>query len=411
MKLTNKVISELTEKHHFKIYKRYPIALAKGRGARVWDVEGNEYIDALAGIAVNSVGHCHPDVVKAIRQQAEKSIHISNLYYSETQAKLAAKLVEISGLDRVFFCNSGAESIESAVKTARSYANKLGKKGDVISMDNCFHGRTLGTIAMGKEKYRKGFEPMPPGYKRLPFNDLDAMKKEVNSDTVAVVIEPVQGEGGIHTASDKFLQGVRELCDKHNALLIFDEIQCGIARTGKMFAWMHSGVKPDLLCIAKALGGGFPIGATIATEKAAAGLDYGVHGTTYGGNPLACAAALAALKVIEDENLCSRAAELGDYMMKEIRERTLGWNSVKEVRGVGLMIGVDLSFNGANVVNKMLDFGVLSNCASGSVMRIVPPLVATKDEIDTIIRVLLDSIKFCSNRSQQEIELDKKEQI
>jgi acetylornithine/N-succinyldiaminopimelate aminotransferase len=248
-----KKIREQTEQNHYKIYKRYPLTLERSSGSRVWDTEGNEYIDALAGIAVNSVGHCHPKVVKAIQDQAAKLIHISNLYYSEPQAKLAARLTEISGMDRVFFCNSGAESVEAAIKTARRHGNKKGKKGLILSMENCFHGRTLGTIAMGKEKYRKGFEPLPEGFGRIPMNDPDALKNAINPETVAVIIEPVQGEGGIQPASKEYLEEVRNLCDRHDALLIFDEIQCGIARTGKMFAWMHTGVRPDIICTAKAL--------------------------------------------------------------------------------------------------------------------------------------------------------------
>lgn len=397
MSKINDEITNKTEEHHFKIYKRYPITLEKGRGSRVWDIDGNEYIDALAGIAVNSVGHCHPRVVEAIQKQAEKLIHISNLYYSESQSVLAQQLTRISGMDRAFFCNSGAESIEAAIKIARKHAGKKGKKGSIISMENCFHGRTIGTIALGKEKYRMGFGPMPGGIERVPFNDIDTLKKKMSDDTAAVIIEPVQGEGGIHPAGKEYLEEARSLCDKYEALLIYDEIQCGIARTGKMFAWMHTGVKPDVLCTAKALGGGFPIGATLASDAAAGVIGYGEHGTTYGGNPLACAAASAALSVIEDENLVSAAKEKGEYMMKEIRARTDGWNSIKEIRGMGLMIGVELAFKGADVVNKMLNRGVLSNCASETVMRLVPPLVITLDEMDTVIDVLLDSVRECAS--------------
>lgn len=388
-------LQELTEQNHFKIYKRYPITLARGRGSKVWDTDGNEYIDALAGIAVNSVGHCHPRVVKAIREQAEKLIHISNLYYSEPQALLADKLTTVSGMDRVFFCNSGAESVEAAIKAARKYGNKRGKKGPVLSMENCFHGRTLGTIAMGKEKYRKGYDPLPGGFDRIQLNDHQALRDKIDGDTVALIIEPVQGEGGINSATTEYLKEARTLCDKYDALLIFDEIQCGIARTGKMFAWMHSEVKPDLLCTAKALGGGFPIGATLASEAAAGAIGYGEHGTTYGGNPLACAAALATLEVIEDERLCKAAEDKGSYMMSSIRKKTEGRDEIKDIRGSGLMIGVELNFKGAAVVKEMLNRGVLSNCASDTVMRIVPPLVITREEIDIVVDVLLDSIRKC----------------
>lgn len=397
MSKINDEIRNRTEEHHFKIYKRYPITLAKGRGARVWDVDGNEYIDALAGIAVNSVGHCHPKVVEAIQDQAQKLIHMSNFYYNESQSRLAQQLTGIAGMDRVFFCNSGAESIEAAIKIARKHGSQKGKSGSIISMENCFHGRTIGAIALGKEQYRKGFEPMPGGIEHVPFNDKDALEKKMTNETIAVIIEPVQGEGGIHPAEKEYLEKARFLCDKYEALLIYDEIQCGIGRTGEMFAWMHTNVKPDVLCIAKALGGGFPIGATLASDAAAGVIGYGEHGTTFGGNPLACAAASAALSVIEDENLVTAAKEKGEYMMKEIKDRTVGWGSIREIRGMGLMIGVDLTFKGADVVNKMIDRGVLSNCASDTVMRLVPPLVITRNEIDTVVNVLLDSVRECAS--------------
>ncbi|MEX2368652.1 MAG: acetylornithine/succinylornithine family transaminase, partial [Balneolaceae bacterium] len=343
------------------------------------------------------VGHCHPKVVEAIREQAEKLIHISNLYYSEPQSRLAELLTDLSGMDRAFFCNSGAEAVEAALKLARKYGKKKNKNGSVISMDNCFHGRTLGTISLGKEKYRKGFDPLLPGVDHVAVNDLEALRSRMDDETLAVIIEPVQGEGGVIPVDYGFLKGARELCDQHEALLIFDEIQCGLARTGKMFAWMHYDVKPDILCTAKALGGGFPIGATLASDEAASAFSHGEHGTTFGGNPLACAAALAALSVIRDEDLATQAREKGDYMMNEIRERTTGWESVREVRGIGLMIGVDLTFKGAPVVDKMLEKGVLSNCASDTVMRLLPPLVIGYEDIDTVIDTLLDSIRECES--------------
>lgn len=397
MSTQTETMQKLEHDHHFDLYKRYSITLEKGKGAHVWDTDGNKYIDALAGIAVNSVGHCHPKVVQAITDQAEKLIHISNLYYSEPQSRLAALLTELSGMDRAFFCNSGAESIEAALKLARKYGNKKNKKGSVISMENCFHGRTLGTISLGKEKYRKGFGPMLPGVDRVPVNDLEALRAKVDGETLAVIIEPVQGEGGVIPVDYGFLREARELCDEHDVLLIFDEIQCGLARTGKMFAWMHYDVKPDILCTAKALGGGFPIGATLASEEVASAFSHGEHGTTFGGNPLACAAAHAALSVIRDEDLSNQAREKGDYIMKEIRDRTLGWDSVKNIRGIGLMIGVELNFKGAPVVDRMLEKGVLSNCASNTVMRLLPPLMISYEDIDTIIDVLLDSIRECES--------------
>lgn len=384
---------QIADKYHFDLYKRYPITLTEGRGARATDSNGNEYIDALAGIAVNSTGHCHPKVVNAVKKQAEKLIHCSNFYYNEPQSKLAQLLAEVSGMDRSFFCNSGAEAIEGSIKLARKYAHKLGKEGNIISMKGCFHGRTIGAIAMGKEKYQKGFDPMPAGFDRVPFNDIAALKTKVDDSTVAVILETVQGEGGIHVVDPEFLQSARYLCDKHNALLILDEVQCGIARTGKMFAYQHYMVEPDIVASAKALGGGFPIGAVLAKDDVAKAFDHGNHGTTYGGNPLACAAACASLEAILEEDLMQKATELGEYLKNKVRSVGQNWDAIKEVRGMGLMIGVELNFPGAGVAKNMLHNGVLSNCASNNVMRLVPPLVISKEDLDTVIDVLIESIK------------------
>lgn len=384
---------ELANSYHFDLYKRFPITLTKGRGVFVYDDKGKEYLDALAGIAVNSLGHCHPNIVEAIQQQANQLIHISNLYYNEPQSKLAELLVKVSGLDRTFFCNSGAEAVEGSIKLARKYGKIHKKNGPIFSMENAFHGRTLGTIAMGKEKYQKGFAPIPQGFDHAPFNDIKALKAKVNDDTVAVIIEPVQGEGGVHPADKSYLKQVRELCDRHNVLLILDEVQCGIARTGSMFAYQQYGIKPDIVASAKALGGGFPIGAVIAREEVASAFEYGEHGTTYGGNPLACAAAYASLSTIVEEDIAAQAKEKGEYTMQKLRSLAQNWDAIKTVRGMGLMIGVELNFEGKEVVGEMLKRGVLSNCASDTVIRLLPPLIITKEQIDTLIDVLVESIK------------------
>jgi acetylornithine/N-succinyldiaminopimelate aminotransferase len=381
------------DKYHFDLYKRYPITLVKGKGCKVWDDERNEYIDALAGIAVNSLGHSHPRIVKAIQKQAAKLMHVSNFYYNEPQSDLAEKLVKVSGLDRVFFCNSGAEAVEGAIKLARKYSNIKGRTGPIISMDNSFHGRTLGTIVMGKDKYQNGFAPMPSGFTRVPFNDSKTLKGRVNEETIGIILEPIQGEGGIRPVSGEFMETARDLCDKFDIPLILDEVQCGIARTGKMFAWQHYGIKPDIVASAKALGSGFPIGAVLANEKFASAFEYGNHGTTYGGNPLACAASLETLKVIEDEDICEMARVRGEYMMTRLRDLSNNWPAIREVRGMGLMIGVELSFPGADVVVEMMKRGVLSNCASDVVIRLVPPLIISKEEIDKVVDVLVESIK------------------
>ena len=384
---------ELTNQYHFDLYGRYPITLTEGNGVYVQATNGKRYFDALAGIAVNSLGHAHPAVVEAIREQAGKLIHISNLYYSEPQGKLAKLLTEVSGLDRAFFCNSGAEAIEGSIKLARKYGHINGKTGKIISMENCFHGRTLGTIAMGKEKYQKGFAPIPSGFDRVPMNDIDALAQKVDENTVAVILEPVQGEGGVIPVDETYIKEVRTLCDRFDVLLILDEIQCGIARTGKMFAYQHYGIQPDIVASAKALGGGFPIGAVIAKEEVASAFKHGEHGTTYGGNPLACAAAHATLSTIVNEDLAAQATEKGNYFMDKMRSAAEDWDAITEVRGIGLMIGVELSFPGAGVVDKMLERGVLSNCASNTVIRLLPPLIITKQQLDTIADVLIESIK------------------
>ena len=381
------------DKYHFDLYGRYPIALVKGKGSKVWDDERNEYIDALAGIAVNSLGHCHPRIVKTIQKQSAKLMHISNFYYNEPQSNLAEKLVDVTGLDRAFFCNSGAEAVEGAIKLARKYSNDRGKTGVILSMENSFHGRTLGTIAMGKEKYQTGFQPIPPGFKRTPYNDVEALEENVNENTIGIIVEPIQGEGGIIEVNEAFLKKARQLCDQFDIPLILDEVQTGIARTGKMMAYQHYGIKPDIVAMAKALGSGFPIGAVAAKEHFAAAFEHGNHGTTFGGNPLACAVALETLKIIDDENICEMARVRGNYLMTRIRDLSQNWSVIKEVRGKGLMIGIELAFPGGPVVNEMLKRGVLSNCASNTVIRLVPPLNITKEEIDKIVDVLVESIK------------------
>lgn len=383
----------IDQKHHFKLYKRFPVTLVRGSGSRVWDSDGKEYIDTFAGIAVNSLGHCHPKIVDAIQDQASKLIHVSNFFTSPPQVELSQKLTKLAGLERVFFTNSGVEAIEGAFKLARKYGNSKGKNGDIISMEECFHGRSIGAIASGKHKYQEGFEPMPTGFSNVPFNDSEALKKKIDKSTIAVIIEPIQGEGGIRVADKAFLKEARRLCDKHDALLIFDEIQCGIGRTGKMFAWEHYGVQPDVLTLAKALGSGVPVGALLATEKAASVMDYGNHGTTFGGNPLATRAALATLEVLEEEKLVQRAAELGKWLMSELNKIAKTEDAIKEIRGKGLMIGMELNFPGAGVTESMLKKGIIINVASDNVIRLVPPFTISKVELTAVVLALKESIR------------------
>ncbi|WKN31754.1 aspartate aminotransferase family protein [Porifericola rhodea] len=390
---TSATPKELDEAYYLKVFKRYPLVLSHGEGAKVWDTSGKEYIDALAGIAVNGVGHCHPKVVEAVQQQAGKLMHISNLFISEPQMKLAQKLVEISGLDRVFFTNSGAESNELAIKLARKYGHTKGRGGEIITMDGCFHGRTLATIAAGRPKYQKGFEPIPSGFKLIDFNDINAVKEAITEQTAAIMVEPIQGEGGIHPADAAFLKELRALCDEHSIALVFDEIQTGMGRTGEFFAFQGYGVMPDIMSLAKSLGGGFPIGALLAREHVAEALDFGDHGTTFGGNPLGCAAALATIEAIEEEGLRQKASENGTAIMERLRKEAKSEEAIKDVRGKGLMIGIELSIASRPVVMKMMEKGVIANAIGENIVRFVPPLVINMDELNTTVDVLLESIK------------------
>lgn len=384
---------QLTEQYHLPVYNRYPITLVKGKGAHVWDEHGNKYLDALAGIAVNSLGHCHPNVVEAVQKQVEKLMHISNFYYSKPQAKLLESLAELSGLDRGFICNSGGEAMEACLKAARKYSKAYDKKGGIITISNAFHGRTMGTISMGMEKYSKGYDPLLQGFQEVPMNDVEALKSQFDDSTAGVVIETIQGSGGLHVASRVFMETIQELCNAHDALLIIDEVQTGVARTGKMFGYEHYEVSPDIIGIAKAMGGGFPIGGMLSTDRVAETMNYGDHGSTYGGNPLACAASLAALNAVIDENLVEQAAEKGAFLKGKIAELGGELPEVVDIRGRGLMIGVELSYEGRPVVEEMMKKGILSNCTQGNVMRLVPPLVTSKDDLEILARVLIQSIK------------------
>jgi acetylornithine/N-succinyldiaminopimelate aminotransferase len=384
---------ELDLKYYIPTFKRYPLTILKGKGSLVWDSKGREYIDVMAGIAVNSAGHCHPHIVEAIQKQAAELIHISNFYLSKPQALLSKKLVDLSGLNRVFFANSGAEANEGAVKLARKYAHANNRGGMVISFSGCFHGRTLATIAMGKKKMQEGFEPIPAGFRMIPFNDIEAVKANIDDDVAALIIEPVQGEGGIHIADKTYMKQLREICDKHNILLIFDEIQCGMGRTGRLFAKDHYDIQPDILTAAKALGSGVPISAILTNEKVSQVIGYGDHGTTFGGNPLATAAALAAIEVIENENLIILAREKGEWMKKQILSRQPENYGIKEVRGMGLMLGIEFEFETKPLVAKMLEKGVLANATAENVLRFVPPLNIHYDHLKKVLEVMYESLK------------------
>ncbi|WP_292460858.1 acetylornithine transaminase [Methanothermococcus sp.] len=386
--INEKSVMEEDEKYIMKTYGRLPVVLVKGDGMYVEDINGKKYLDFLAGISVNNVGHCHPEVVETIKKQAETLMHTSNIYYIVPQVKLAKKLVELSGLDRAFFSNSGAEANEAAIKLARKYGknNNIGE-GEIITMEHGFHGRTLTTItATAKPKYQEGYGPLPRGFKYVPFNDLEALKENISDKTTAIMLEPIQGEGGIYVANKDYLKGARDLCDDKNIILIFDEVQCGMGRTGKMFAYENYNIKPDILTLAKALGGGFPIGATLAKEEIADAFTPGAHGTTFGGNQLACASAYASVSIIE--GLLQNTQKMGDYFIAKLKNLKDKYPFIKEIRGMGLMIGMELSFNGGDIVKKMLEKGYLINCTSDTVLRFLPPLIVEKEHIDELVNAL-----------------------
>lgn len=396
--MDKKAIIEETEKYYLPVFGRYPMVMELGQGCRVWDNEGNEYVDAFAGIAVNSLGYNHPVLVKAISEQAAKLMHCSNLYYTEIQAKALRVVAEATGMDRIFFANCGAEGNEGAMKLARKYGvSKAPTKYKIISADESFHGRTFDTLAAtGHDYYHVGYGPLSPGHVLVPYGDIKALEAQMDDDVCAVLLEPIQGEGGVHVPSDEYLQQVRVLCDKHDALLIFDEVQTGVARTGKWFAYMHSGVKPDVLTFAKGIGGGFPVAGFAVPERLAHVFKPGDHGGTFGGNPLACAAVYATLTTIKSEGLVDKVAEKGEYFKNELRKLQEKYpDKVTDVRGCGLMLGMEVAGEGKPIVESCLANNVIVNCTAGNVIRIVPPLIISKEEIDIVVAALDKALAAC----------------
>ena len=366
------------------------LALVKGSGTKVWDAEGNEYLDFLAGIAVLNVGHCHPNVVKAIQDQAATLMHVSNLYYNEKQPQLAKALAEKAGGGKCFFCNSGAEANEGLIKLARLWGSDKGKF-KVITMKNSFHGRTLATLtATGQDKVQKGFDPLPSGFVHAKFNDLESVTEALTARTAAILVEAIQGEGGIIPAEAEFMQGLRALCDEKDLLLLCDEVQCGMGRTGKWFAFQHFDVEPDAFSLAKALGSGFPIGAIVTNAKLADVLQPGKHASTFGGTPLACAAALATLQVIEQENLLQHASDLGARFKKGLLALKEKYEHVKDVRGLGLMLGLVLDVPARPLEDKLLDMGLIALATGERVLRFLPPLTVKPSEVDEALDMIDD---------------------
>jgi len=395
--MENKLIEE-SKKYLINTYNRMPIVLRKGRGMYVWSLNGKEYIDFLGGIAVNCLGHCHPKVVIALQKQAQRLLHVSNIYHIEPQIKLAKILVNNSFADKAFFCNSGTEAVEGAIKLARKYAsnNTSSDRFEIVTAYDSFHGRTFASLsATGQKKLKEGFEPLVPGFKHVPFNDIEALAKAVSINTCAVMLEPIQGEGGIKVPSNDYLKQVRELCDKNGILLILDEIQTGIGRTGALFAYEHFKIEPDIITLAKGLGGGVAIGAILAKDSVAASFQPGTHGSTFGGNPLACAAALATVEtLLEDSFLLDNCRRMGEYFMERLEKLKDNFpDTIIEVRGKGLMIGLELTKEGGPIVELCAKRGMLINCTAGSVLRFTPPLIITEKEIDLLINVLEDIFK------------------
>lgn len=385
----------IDERRVMPTYARQPVLFVKGCGARLWDAEGKEYLDFLGGIAVDAVGHCHPRVVQAVQEQAQRLLHVSNLFYTEPQFRLAEKLTAVAGMEKVFFCNSGAEANECALKIARKWGKRKEPPAvEIVAVEGAFHGRLFGTLSVtAQAKYQKPFEPLVPGVRVVPRNNVSALREAITSSTCAVILEPIQGESGVHPLSLEFLQAARERCHQVGALLIFDEVQTGMGRTGSWFAWQQLGVKPDVLTSAKALGGGLPIGACMAHGAAAHVLERGDHGSTFAGGPLVAAAALATIEAIEEEGMLPHAQAMGEYL----RERITSWRedlSITDVRGRGMMIGFDLAVPLAReVVGAALQEGVVVNATGEHTLRLLPPLNLTQEEADEGLRRLRTAIE------------------
>jgi acetylornithine/N-succinyldiaminopimelate aminotransferase len=380
-----------TKQFLMNTYARFPVLLTRGEGCRVFDDKGRPYLDFVGGIAVNNLGHCHPEVVAAIREQAGRLIHVSNLYHVDRQLELARLLVKRAFPGKLFFCNSGAEANEAAIKLARRFARERRGAGhfEIITLQGSFHGRTLATLtATGQEKYQKGFEPLVPGFSYAPFDDLSALEKAITDRTAAILVEPIQGESGVRVPKPGYLAGVRRLCDERGVLLLLDEVQTGMGRTGKFFAYEWEGIRPDIVTMAKGLGGGFPIGAALATPEVAEAFTPGSHASTFGGNPLACAAAIAAVSLLSRPETLSHCLKMGEYLTGRLLELQRRRPVVREVRGKGLMIGVELSVEALPLVERALAEGLLLNRPMERVLRLVPPLIVNAEEIDAMLAIL-----------------------
>jgi predicted acetylornithine/succinylornithine family transaminase len=384
-------IVDREQKYLLNTYARYPLALVRGKGVYLFDTEGKRYLDFLSGLGVNALGHAHPRIVKVIREQAARVIHLSNLYYNEYQGLLAEKLCQKSGLDRAFFTNSGTEAVEGALKLVRAAGNENGgpQKTTVLALENSFHGRTMGALALtAQDKYRKGFDPMLEGVRFVPRNDVEALRAAMNETVCGIFIEPIQGEGGIHETSAEYLQVCRRLADQYKVALIFDEIQCGMGRTGRLFAFEHFGVIPDVVCIAKPMAAGFPMGAFLAKDWVGQYFTPGRHGTTFGGGPLACRLGLEYLAIVEEENLLDRVRRVGDYLTGKLKELTSKYSIATEVRGVGMMQALQLTVPGKPILEGAMADGLLINITQDTVVRMLPPFLIEEKHVDAAVRIL-----------------------
>jgi acetylornithine/N-succinyldiaminopimelate aminotransferase len=392
MTKTEKIIEKYA-KFVMPTYTHSNVVFVKGSGVKIWDAEGEEYLDFFPGWAVSGLGHCHKKVVSAIRKQADRIIHVSNNYYNELQAELAEKIVKYSFEGKLFFANSGAEANECAIKLARRYGNATNRY-EIITMQKSFHGRTIATLtATGQDKIKHGFEPFLEGFKTVPFNDVSAVRNAITDKTVAVMLEPIQGEGGINVADKSYLEDLRKLCDDKDMLLIFDEIQTGMGRTGEMFCYKHFNIQPDIITLAKSLGGGVPVGAAIAAKKIQDTLSPGSHASTFGGSPLICAAAIATFEAIEKEGLLDNAKKMGGYLKSKLEGLKKDFSFIANVKGIGLMVGVELTIDGTGIFEECFKKGLLINCTQGNILRIMPPLVVKKGDVDKAIEILREALK------------------
>jgi predicted acetylornithine/succinylornithine family transaminase len=388
--MTNREIIALNDRYQFPLYPRAPLALVRGDGCRVWDADGREYLDFFASTVVASLGHAHPRVTRAITEQAAKILHVSNLHHSEPQARLAQLLCEHSFGDRVFFCNSGAEANEAAIKLARKFGAEQGEgRFEILTMLGSFHGRTIATItATGQEKVRRGFQPLPEGFRYVAYNDLRAVEEALTPRTIAVMLEPLQGEGGIVAAQPEYLRALREMCDARGLLLIFDEVQTGMGRLGSLFGYQRTDVVPDIMTLAKGLGTGVPIGAMLAKERVAASFTLGAHASTFGGNALTCAAAVAVMQVMLEDGVLDNCREQGERLRASLRALQSRCGRMRDVRGDGLLVGVELDGPGASVVEQCRERGLLINCTADKVLRLSPPLIVKAEEVDHAVSIL-----------------------